>query len=285
LAPLGQVAALLTQYHQARTSLESVEQTMNMPVERPADAPFVHRAHFRGGIEFKDVHFGYPEREQAVLRGLTLKIQPGEKVGIIGRVGSGKTTLEKLVLGLWQPTQGQVLVDGIDTRQLDPAELRRAIGFVPQDISLFYGSLRHNITLGTAFVDDAAILAAADVAGVDEFANSHPQGYDMLISERGESLSGGQRQAVAIARAVLGDPPILLLDEPSSSMDHQSEERLKTRLAAYARHKTMLLVTHRTSLLDLVDRLIVLDAGQIVADGPKAQVVEALQRGRIGKAS
>lgn len=285
LAPLGQVAALLTQYHQARTSLESVEQTMNMPVERPTDAPFVHRANFRGGIEFKDVHFGYPEREQAVLQGITLKIQPGEKVGIIGRVGSGKTTLEKLVLGLWQPTRGQVLVDGIDTRQLDPAELRRAIGFVPQDISLFYGSLRHNITLGTAFIDDAAILAAADVAGVDEFANSHPQGYDMLISERGESLSGGQRQAVAIARALLGDPPILLLDEPSSSMDHQSEERLKSRLAAYARHKTMLLVTHRTSLLDLVDRLIVLDAGQIVADGPKAQVVEALQRGRIGKAS
>ena len=285
LAPLGQVAALLTQYHQARTSLQSVEQTMQMPVERPEDAPFVHRAQFQGAIEFKDVRFAYPGREQPVLRGVSLRIQPGEKVGVIGRVGSGKTTLEKLVLGLWRPTDGQVLVDGIDTRQLDPAELRRAIGFVPQDISLFYGTLRHNITLGAPFADDSAVLAAAELAGVSEFANTHPQGYDMLIGERGESLSGGQRQAVAIARAVLADPPILLLDEPSSSMDHQSEERLKARLATYARHKTLLLVTHRTSLLDLVDRLIVMDNGQIVADGPKAQVVEALQQGRVGRAS
>lgn len=284
LAPLGQVAALLTQYHQAKTSLETVEQTMNMPVERPEDAPFVHRTQFQGAIEFKDVVFAYPGREQPVLKKVNLRIRPGEKIGVIGRVGSGKTTLEKLVLNLWRPTDGQVLVDGVDTRQLDPAELRRAIGFVPQDISLFYGTLRHNITLGAPFADDAAVLAAADLAGVADFANTHPQGYDMLVGERGESLSGGQRQAVAIARALLTDPPILLLDEPTSSMDHQSEERLKTRLAVYARNKTVILVTHRTSLLDLVDRLIVMDNGQIVADGPKAQVIEALQQGRVGRA-
>lgn len=285
LAPLGQVAGLMTQYHNARTSLAGVEQQMKLPVERPDNAAFLHRAAFRGEIAFRDVSFKYPEREQTALRRVSFALAPGEKVGIIGRIGSGKTTLEKLVLGLYQPTEGAVMVDGVDVRQIDPAELRRAVGFVPQDATLFYGSLRENIALGAPFADDAAVLAAADIAGVTEFANTHPRGFDMLIGERGESLSGGQRQAVAIARALLHDPPILLLDEPTSAMDHQSEERLKQRLREYAHAKTLILVTHRTSLLDLVDRLIVIDNGQIMADGPKAQVVEALQQGRIGRAA
>lgn len=284
LAPLGQVVGLLLQYHNARTALTGIEQQMNLPIERPDDAPFLHRASFRGDIEFRDVSFHYPGRDQYALRRVTFRIGAGEKVGIIGRVGSGKTTLEKLILGLYQPSDGAVLVDGIDARQIDPAELRRSIGFVPQDATLFYGSLRQNIALGAPFADDAAVLAAADIAGVTEFANAHPRGFDMPIGERGESLSGGQRQAVAIARALLNDPPMILLDEPSSNMDHQSEERLKRQLRDYAHAKTLLLVTHRTALLELVDRLIVIDNGQIVADGPKAQVVEALQQGRIGRA-
>ncbi len=284
LAPLGQIAGLMLQYHNARTSLTGIEQQMKLPIERPEGANFLHRTHFRGEIEFRNLTFAYPGREQAVLRNLSLRIEQGEKVAIIGRIGSGKTTLEKLILGLYQPKDGAVLIDGIDTRQIDPAELRRAIGFVPQDATLFYGSLRQNIALGAPFAEDEAILAAADIAGVTEFANAHPRGFDMLVGERGESLSGGQRQAVAIARAMLHDPPILLLDEPSSNMDHQSEDRLKQRLRATTQGKTMILITHRTSLLDLVDRLIVVDNGQIVADGPKAQVVEALQQGRIGRA-
>jgi ATP-binding cassette subfamily C protein LapB len=284
MAPLGQVAGLMMQYQNARTSLASVNTHMELPVERPDGASFVHRPSFKGDIEFKDVSFCYPGRDQAVLKKVSFRLQAGEKVGIIGRIGSGKTTIEKLVLGLYQPTEGAILIDGIDARQIDPAELRRAIGFVPQDVTLFYGTLKHNIAMGAPFADDSAILAAAELAGVQEFANTHPEGFDMPIGERGESLSGGQRQAVAIARALLNDPPVLLLDEPSSSMDHQSEEGLKQRLRGFASHKTIILVTHRTSLLDLVDRLIVLDQGQIVADGPKAQVVEALQHGRIGRA-
>ncbi len=284
MAPLGQVAGLMMQYQNARTSLASVGTHMNLPVERPDGASFVHRPSFSGNIEFKDVSFCYPGRDQAVLKKVSFRVGAGEKVGIIGRIGSGKTTIEKLVLGLYQPTDGAVLIDGIDSRQIDPAELRRAIGFVPQDVTLFYGTLKQNIAMGAPFADDSAIVAAADLAGVREFANAHPQGFEMPIGERGESLSGGQRQAVAIARAVLNDPPVLLLDEPSSSMDHQSEEGLKQRLRRFAAGKTILLVTHRTSLLDLVDRLIVVDQGQIVADGPKAQVVEALQQGRIGRA-
>lgn len=284
MAPLGQVAGLMMQYQNARTSLASVGSHMELPIERPDGASFVHRPSFSGDIEFKDVSFCYPGRDQPVLNKISFRLRAGEKVGIIGRIGSGKTTIEKLVLGLYQPTEGAVLIDGIDSRQIDPAELRRSIGFVPQDVTLFYGTLKHNIAMGAPFADDSAILAAAELAGVREFANAHPQGFEMPIGERGESLSGGQRQAVAIARAVLNDPPVLLLDEPSSSMDHQSEESLKQRLRRFATNKTIILVTHRTSLLDLVDRLIVLDQGKIVADGPKAQVVEALQQGRIGRA-
>ena len=285
MAPIGQVAGLLTQYHNAATALKSLDNILQQPVERPADSNFVARQHFTGDIEFKDVDFNYPEQDMAALRNVSLKIRAGEHVAILGRIGSGKTTLEKLILGLYQPTSGAVLVDGIDLRQLDPAELRRNVGYVPQDITLFYGTLRENLTISSTAADDAAVLRAAQVGGIIDFVNSHPKGFDMVVGERGESLSGGQRQAVAIARATINDPPILLLDEPTGSMDHSSEEEIKQQLSTYAAGKTMIVITHRTSLLDLVERIIVIDAGKIVADGPKAQVVEALRQGRIGKAS
>lgn len=285
MAPISQVAGLLTQYHSAATALKSLDEILGKPVERPADANFVSRQHFTGDIEFKDVDFNYPEQDMAALRNVSLRIRAGEHVAILGRVGSGKTTLEKLMLGLYQPTSGSVLVDGIDLRQLDPAELRRNIGYVPQDVTLFYGSLRENLTISASAADDAAVLRAAQIGGILGFVNSHPKGFDMMVGERGESLSGGQRQAVAIARAALNDPPILLLDEPTGSMDHSSEEEIKQQFRTFAEGKTMIVITHRTSLLDLVDRIIVIDAGKVVADGPKAQVVEALRQGRIGKAS
>nr|WP_278484152.1 type I secretion system permease/ATPase [Achromobacter insolitus] len=285
LAPLGQVAGLLMQYQNARTSLGSIDNYMKLPVERPAEAEFLHRPVFHGGIEFRDVTFAYPGSKQPVLKKVSFKLKPGEKVGIIGRIGSGKTTLEKLALALYQPTEGAVLLDGVDVRQIDPADVRRAIGHVPQDPLLFYGSLKHNLAMGAPYADDASILAAANLAGVTDFANLHPDGFDMVIGERGESLSGGQRQSVAVARALINDPPILLLDEPSSNMDHQSEAQLRKRLGEASATKTILLVTHRTALLDLVDRLIVIDNGHIVADGPKEQVVEALRQGRVGRGS
>jgi ATP-binding cassette subfamily C protein LapB len=285
LAPLGQVAGLLMQYQNARTSLGSIDNYMKLPVERPAEAEFLHRPVFHGGLEFRDVTFTYPGAAQPVLKKVSFKLKPGEKVGIIGRIGSGKTTLEKLALALYQPTEGAVLLDGVDVRQIDPADVRRAIGHVPQDPLLFYGSLKHNLAMGAPYADDASILAAANMAGVTDFANLHPDGFDMVIGERGESLSGGQRQSVAVARALINDPPILLLDEPSSNMDHQSEAQLRKRLGEASATKTILLVTHRTALLDLVDRLIVIDNGHIVADGPKEQVVEALRQGRVGRGS
>ena len=285
MAPFGQVAGLIMQYHHAKSGLGSVEKHMQTQPERPDDAAFLHRDGFQGTIEFKNVSFTYPGQEQSVLNKVSFTIQAGEKVAFIGRVGSGKSTIQRLILGLHQPTEGAILIDGIDLRQIDPAELRRATGFVSQDVSLFYGSLKDNIALGAPFASDQDIISAAEIAGVAEFANRHPRGFDMVIGERGESLSGGQRQSVGIARAVLNDSPILLLDEPSSAMDHQSEDALKSRLRRFTAGKSVILVTHRTSLLDLVDRLIVIDNGQIMADGPKAQVVEALQSGRVGRAN
>jgi ATP-binding cassette subfamily C protein LapB len=285
VAPLGQMVGLLMQYHNAKVSLASLEEVMARPVERPADAAFVHRPELKGNIEFRDVEFTYPNCSVTALKGFSCKISAGEKVVVIGRIGSGKTTLQKLLLGLYQPTGGAVTIDGVDLRQLDPADLRRNIGYVAQDVTLFYGTLRDNIAVGAPYADDATILAAAEAAGLSDFVNRHPDGFEMMIGERGESLSGGQRQGVAIARALLMDPPILLLDEPTSAMDFSSEQQFKQRLKLTAAHKTVLIVTHRNSLLDLASRVIVVDDGRIVADGPRDQVIQALQSGRVGRAS
>lgn len=285
VAPLGQMVGLLMQFHNAKVSLESLEKIMANPVERPEDAAFVHRPDLRGDIEFRDVAFSYPNAPVSALKGLNCKIQAGEKVVVIGRIGSGKTTLQKLLLGLYQPTSGAVLIDGVDLRQLDPADLRRNVGYVAQDVTLFYGTLRDNITIGAPYADDAAVVAAAEAAGLTEFVNRHPDGFDMMIGERGDSLSGGQRQGVAIARAFLMDPPILLLDEPTSSMDFSSEQGFKQRLKEMAAHKTVIIVTHRNSLLELATRVIIVDDGKIVADGPRDQVIQALQSGRIGRSA
>jgi ATP-binding cassette subfamily C protein LapB len=285
MAPVGQVAGLLVQFHTASTALTSLDEMMKRDIERPADANYINRGRLQGAIDFRGVSFSYPGQTTPSLQNLNFRIKPGEKVAILGRIGSGKTTLEKLILGLYQPTEGAVLVDGIDLRQLDPAELRSQIGYVQQDIMLFYGTLRENITLGAPLASHQDIVRAAEIGGVINLVNQHPQGFDMLVGERGESLSGGQRQGVAIARAVINDPPILLLDEPTSSMDYSSEEDIKRRITEFAHDKTVILISHRTALLDLVDRIIVMDGGRIVADGPKEQVVTALRQGRIGKAA
>ena len=292
LAPAGQVVGLLMQYQGARTALESLDKLMAQPVERPsvADgaAPFVQRRTLKGEVELRQLRFAYPNRDEAALDGLSLRIAPGEKVAFIGRVGSGKSTLLRLVMGLYQPSEGNggaVLLDGIDTRQLDPADVRGNIGHVGQDVLLFHGSLRDNIAFGLPHADDAAIVAAAEIAGLAEFVQRHPKGFDLPVGERGELLSGGQRQAVGIARAVLHDAPILLLDEPTSAMDFSTEAQVTRSLAEFAVAKTVLLVTHRTSLLSMVDRVIVIDQGRVVADGPRERIMEALQSGRIAKAA
>ncbi|WP_019568356.1 type I secretion system permease/ATPase [Thioalkalivibrio sp. ALMg13-2] len=284
MAPISQTAGLLMQYHQASTALGSLNEIMTLPVERPPESTFLSRDRFEGAIEFRNVDFAYPEQPNPALRNVSLRIQPGEHVAILGRVGSGKSTLAKLIMGLYQPTGGAVMVDGIDVRQLDPAELRRSLGYVGQEVTLFYGSLRENLVASDPLASDEAIRKAIGISGIEDLINTHPQGIDMQVGERGGRLSGGQKQSVGVARAVLHEPNMLLLDEPTSSMDNSTEQAMKRRLAEFMEGRTTVIVTHRTSLLELVDRIIVLDQGRVVADGPKDQVVQALREGRVGKA-
>lgn len=284
LAPVAQTAGLLTQYHTASTSLTSLNEIMEKDVERPEDDAFLSRSSFRGEIEFREVSFQYPEADQDALTKVSFKIKAGEHVALLGRMGSGKSTINKLILGLYQPTSGAILIDGIDSRQIDPAELRRVVGYVQQDTDLFFGSLRDNLTVAAPHADDKAVLEAAHAGGIDRFVNSHPKGFDMLVGERGATLSGGQRQGVGIARALIKRPSILLLDEPTSAMDHSGEEEVKRRLMEAAIGKTVVLISHRSALFELVDRIIVIDSGRVVADGPKDQVTDALRNGKVGKA-
>jgi len=285
LAPAGQIVGLLMQYQGARTALESLNKIMAKPVERPLGESFIQRPQMRGDIEFRNVRFSYPNREDTAIDGMSFKITAGERVALIGRVGSGKSTVERLMLGLYQPTEGAVLIDGIDLRQLDPADVRRNMGYVSQDVTLFYGTLRENITFGLPFADDSAIVAAAELAGMSDFVNRHPRGFDMPVGERGESLSGGQRQSVGLARAVLHNAPILLLDEPTSAMDFSTEAQITQKVSTFTQGKTVVLVTHRTSMLAMVDRVIVVDGGRVVADGPRDRIMEALSTGRIARAA
>jgi ATP-binding cassette subfamily C protein LapB len=254
---------------------------MAMPIERPPATRFLRRPVFAGHIAFNGVSFAYPDEKIQALSDVSFSIAAGERVGVIGRVGSGKTTIEKLLLGFYEPDCGTVLIDGVDLRQIDPTDLRRNLGALLQDVVLFDGTLRDNITLGAAYVDDDTVLEAARLAGVESFAQRHPLGFDAQVGERGSHLSGGQRQAVALARALLQNPPILLLDEPTSAMDNSAENRFKQQLAGILARKTLLLVTHRTSLLSVVDRLIVMDGGRVVADGQRHDVLSALAAGKI----
>ncbi|UGS42433.1 type I secretion system permease/ATPase [Pseudocitrobacter corydidari] len=281
LVPMGQLSGLVTRYQQARMTMETTESMMDLPQERQEDAPSVAREKLQGAIAFQNVTFTYPDQKYASLRAISFTITPGERVGIIGRSGSGKSSLAKLIIGFYQPDAGEILIDGMDANQIDVNDLRHNIGYGPQDIHLFSGTLRENLIYGASYVDDDVMLRASRLAGVHEFARKHPDGYNMQVGERGLNLSGGQRQAVVLARALLLDPPILLLDEPTSSMDNTTEDAVRRALMENTRGKTMLLVTHRASMLALVDRLIILDRGRIIADGPRDNVLAALKKGQI----
>ncbi|WP_302184237.1 type I secretion system permease/ATPase [Pseudomonas donghuensis] len=284
LAPLGQIAGLITRYQQAQLTMRSTDALMALPQERQAGQQPLERTHLHGALDVNHVNFRYHGQNAAALNDINFSVKPGERIGIIGRSGSGKSTLARLLMGFYAPDEGQILLDNIDLRQLDIADLRHQLGYVAHDLPLLAGSLRDNLTLGARYVSDARMLEVAELTGVSELARQHPQGFDRPVGERGQLLSGGQRQAVLLARAMLLEPPIMILDEPTSHMDNSSEDQLRQRLHGWVQGKTLLLVTHRTSLLSLVDRLLVLDNGKIVADGPKDAVIDALRKGRVGAA-
>jgi ATP-binding cassette subfamily C protein LapB len=281
MAPLSQVASMLTRLQQSRMALKSLDLLMNLETEQPEAGQYVDFGYLEHSLTMADISFKYPGTERFALEKVNIHIRPGEKVGIIGRMGSGKSTLGRLCVGLYKPTEGAVKLGGVDIRQLDMVDLRSRIGYVGQDNYLFYGTVGENISFGVVNADDRMVLRAANIAGVTDFVRAHPAGFGMPVGERGMSLSGGQRQSVAIARALLQDPDILILDEPSSNMDNASELAMKQRLAAGLGDKTLILITHRLSMLDLTERLVVMDGGRIVADGPKNAVLNALRNEQL----
>lgn len=276
LAPVSQVAGLYVRWSQTKVALEALTKFMNSPTERPAGKTFVHHPVITGAVDLDRVTFAYPGSKLVSLYQATLAIRPGEKVGIVGRAGSGKSTIARLVLGLYEPQEGRVRVDGLDLNQLDPAELRQNICYFPQNLHLFRGSLRQNLLLANPEASDADLMQALELSGAFRLVRRHPLGLDLPVGERGELLSGGQRQAIGLARALMHDGRIVVLDDPTSEMDATSENWVKERLRRWLANRTLVLITHRPSMLELVDRLVVIDDSRIIADGPKAEVLARL---------
>jgi ATP-binding cassette subfamily C protein LapB len=282
LAPLGQIAQIMSRANLTQVSMKALNRFFSTPVERPEGRTFLDRPRIHGGFELRDVGFAYPgETPIPVVAALTLTIRPGERVGILGRVGSGKSTLLKLLMGLYQPTVGSIRVDTVDMRQIDPAQLRAQVAYVAQAPVLFSGTVRENISIARPEASDAEVLLAASIAGADAFISKHPLGYAAPIGERGEGLSVGQRQAIAIAQALIKSADVLLMDEPTSAMDDRTDEEFRRKLFPLVEGKTLIMVTHKLSALELVDRLIVMDGGRIVVDGPKQAVLDALMAGDV----
>lgn len=266
VSPLGTIAHLLTRITAARTAYTQINRLMEQPSEGPSGEGLELRS-LSGGIEFRDVDFRYPGAPELALTGVSLRIEPGEHVALIGPIGSGKSTIARLILGLYPPTSGLVLIDGSDLRQLSPQSLRSKVGALFQDNVLLTGTIRENIKLGREDVDDEEMLRASKAALAHEFISQMPSGYDLVLADRGDGLSGGQRQAIAMARALIGKPAILVFDEPTSSVDSDTEARLIANLRREFENRTLVLITHRPSMLALVDRVVLLSRGRVVMDG------------------
>jgi ATP-binding cassette subfamily C protein LapB len=278
LAPIAGIASVITRGTQTLSALKSIDRIMSLERERSPERAYVARKIDEGRIAFENVSFAYPNAPGKALEKVSFKIDAGERIGIIGRVGSGKTTVGRLLLGFYEAQEGRILVDGVDSRQYDPSDLRTGIGFAMQDTDLFFGKLRDNIALGKPEATDEEVLAAARLSGVESFIAGHPMGYDMPISEGGRSLSGGQKQAIGLARVLIRQPRVLFLDEPTAHFDVRSEAEFLERLKAIRGERmTIVISTHRLSLLSMVDRLLLFDSGRLVADGPRDKVLALLQ--------
>ncbi|MFK2916058.1 type I secretion system permease/ATPase [Dyella koreensis] len=281
IAPLNQVIGLAVRYQQAKVALKSMNQLMAMPTERNAGQDYLADHQLTGQLQLQGIGFSYPvpmgqPAPPPMLSNISFTVQPGERVGIVGKVGSGKSTLLRLIARLYEPTNGQLLADGLNTSQIDPADWRHAVGYVGQHSRLFYGTLRQNILIGRPNATAQEFLDVLRLTGLESIAARHPLGVNLPIGETGEGLSGGQRQLVALARALIARPKVLLLDEPASGMDAQTEVRFVEQLKQVMHGQTLLLVTHRPSLLTLVDRVVVMDDGKVALDGEKAAVLAQL---------
>ena len=281
IAPMAKIAALMTRSNQTISALRQLDAIMEQQDEFEDKAHLVSRTKLEGKINLDRLGFHYPEIEKPTLYPLSLQIKPGEKIAIIGRNGSGKSTLAKILLGLYQPTQGSLRFDGLNHGQIHPSDLRRNFGYLPQDITLFHGTIKDNILFGTRQITEYQLIRAVQLSGVSMFTDLDSQGLDQQVGEAGQALSRGQRQSIALARAILNDPPVLLLDEPTASLDARAEKQFMQSMTQTAKDRTLLLITHKMHLLQLVDRIIVLDKGHLVADGPKEQILAQLKSGAL----
>lgn len=272
MSPLSQLANTLSRVNGALTAYRNLDKLIGKQFNSAANLSPISRPNLSGEIEFRNVSYKFEGASQPVLNNLTFKIPAGQKVALVGKMGSGKSTLSRLIAGIYEPTEGAILIDGVDVRQIDQADIRKNIGIMLQDSWLFSGTIRENIQMGYNEYDDDHLLRVCKIAGVDDFVGSHPKGYDLEIKERGQGLSGGQRQTINLARSLLHDPSILLLDEPTSSMDQGSEKKVVAALQEACVGKTMLVVTHRNPILTMVDRVFVLENGAIVADQTPQQL-------------
>jgi len=275
IAPMAQLSQLLTRLNQAIASYRSLSKLMMQPREHREQAGYINRPQWQGAIEFRDVSFNYPGQTQGGLQNISFKIEAGESVALVGKVGSGKTTIAKLLVGLYKPDTGAILIDGVDTRQIDPADLRRNMGVVMQESWLFSGTVKQNIAVGAFNPTDDEILEASELGGVHEFISVHPEGYGFKLKEKGEGLSGGQKQTINIARALVGKPPILIMDEPTSAMDMVKEKTLIDNFKTKLLNQTIFVITHRTSIIELATRVIVIEGGKLIAQGPKSDFIKA----------
>lgn len=284
VAPFAQFGALMGQFHHAKIALKTLDELFETPTDYRDDSAFISRDRFNGQLDFKDVTFDYPRATSPSLHGVSFSLKSGDRMAILGRVGSGKSTIAKLALGLFEPRLGEIRVDGVDLRQIDPREYRGSIGYVPQEVTLFQGTLRENIELARPNISDAQLIKAVERASLSDWINRHPMGFEMPIAERGDSVSGGQKRCIAVARALVTEPNILIMDEPTGGTDLTTERLIIDQLSDYLENRTLLLVTHRNSLLTLANRILVVDAGQVVADGDRDTVVAALREGKVGRA-
>jgi len=281
ISPMAQLAGLMTRGNHTASALRQLNEIMTQEDEFENKGHLVSRQRLQGKMSADNISFSYPGSEKPVLHPMSINIQPGERVAIIGRNGSGKSTLAKMLVGLYQPTKGSLRYDGLDSAQIHPTDLRRNFGYLPQDITLFHGSIRDNILFGTRQVSEHQLIRAVQLSGISLFTDLETEGLDQQVGEGGRSLSRGQRQTVALARATLNDPPVLLMDEPTASLDARAEKQFIKAMENVTRDRTLLLITHKMHLLRLVDRIIVLDRGHVVADGPKDEVLEKLSKGLL----
>jgi len=280
LAPIAGIATVITRAAQTYITLKAINRVMSLERERPPGRIYISRQVKIGSVTFDNVTFRYPNSNENALEKISFQIAGGERVGIIGRVGSGKTTVGRLLTGFYEPLDGKICIDDVDTRQYDPADLRTGVGFLLQDTDLFFGKIRDNIAFGKPSATDEEILEAARLAGVENFIAGHPLGYDMPIAEGGRSLSGGQKQAIGLARTLIRRPKVLFLDEPTAHFDVRSEAEFLERLKTLAEQNlTIMISTHRLSLLSFVDRILVFERGKLVADGPRDKILAMLRGG------